>query len=170
MQDLTVPGSVTVDGDNTGATDSEGIGFNTVWEAFTITGAGVTIDYAAPRRPSGIRHRGRRLQLPTIMGNHHGACVRGRNDMTFIRCRLEPALSGAAVPIARRVRTPSPSAVACGGGNPPNDECAGATIQELSVPGSATVTSEHDRRHTDAEAGFGNGMGGLPHHHRDAPM
>lgn len=46
VQDLSVPGSVTVNGDNTGATDSEGVGVNTVWEAFTITScANVSVSY-----------------------------------------------------------------------------------------------------------------------------
>ncbi len=37
VQSLTAPGSVTVTGDNTGATDTEGFGADQVWEAFTIT-------------------------------------------------------------------------------------------------------------------------------------
>lgn len=46
IQTLSVPGSVTVNGDNTDATDTEGIGSATAWEAFTITQcADVTVSY-----------------------------------------------------------------------------------------------------------------------------
>ena len=37
IQALSVPGSASVSGDNTGATDTEGLGGASVWEAFTIT-------------------------------------------------------------------------------------------------------------------------------------
>ncbi len=44
--DLAIDGSVTFTGDNTGALDTEGLGFASVWHAFTITEcANVVLDY-----------------------------------------------------------------------------------------------------------------------------
>lgn len=45
---LAVGASIDITGDNTGATDGEGLGFNSTWESFTLTDcADVTVDYCA---------------------------------------------------------------------------------------------------------------------------
>ena len=46
VQTLSIPGAVTVNGDNTGGLDNDGLGWETVWEAFTITScADVKLDF-----------------------------------------------------------------------------------------------------------------------------
>ena len=46
IQALSVPGTVTVTGDNTGGLDNDGLGWEAVWEAFTLTScADVTVDF-----------------------------------------------------------------------------------------------------------------------------
>lgn len=161
VQDLTVPGSVTVNGDNTGATDSEGIGFNTVWEAFTITEcADVTIDYCGTTPAFGQYF----VNLVDDCGfttiydtTSTGACNDGNPLLLFSNLPAGtyhyPVLQS---DLATGPYTITFTAVACGGGNtPPNDECSGAVVQELSVPGTATVNGDNTGA-TDAE-GFGFG-------------
>lgn len=149
IQDLSVPGSVTVNGDNTGATDSEGIGFNTVWEAFSITEcADVTIDYCGTTPAFGqyFINLVDDCNFTTIYDTTStSSCLDGNVTLAFTSLPAGtyhfPVLQSA---LATGPYTLTFTAVACGGGNtPPNDDCANATIQDLSVPGSASVSGDN---------------------------
>ncbi len=149
VNDLSVPGSVTVNGDNTGATDAEGIGFNTVWEAFSITEcADVTIDYCGTDPAFGQYF----INLVDDCGfttifdtTSTGSCLDGNPTLTFAGLPAGtyhfPVLQS---DLATGPYTITFTAVACGGGTtPPNDDCANASIQDLSVPGSVSVSGDN---------------------------
>ena len=153
---LSVPGSVTVNGDNTGATDSEQLGFNTVWEAFTITAcADVTIEYCGTNPAFGeyVVNIVDDCLFTTVYDTAStGACPDGNpiivfNDLpagTYYYPVLESGLASGPYTITF-------TATACGGGTtPPNDECADAVVQTLNVPGTVTVTGDNTGA-TDSE-------------------
>ncbi len=156
---LNVPGDVTVTGDNTGATDSEGLGFNTVWEAFTINAcADVTIEYCGTNPAFGeyVINLTDDCVFTTVFDTTAtGACPDGNPILLFTDLPAGtyyyPVLES---PLASGPYSITFSAVACGGGTtPPNDECVDANIQSLSVPGTVSVNGDNTGA-TDSE-GFG---------------
>ncbi len=160
IQALNVPGSVTVNGDNTGATDSEGIGFNTVWEAFTITAcADVTIEYCGttPAFEEYVINLVDDCLFTTVYDTSStGTCAdtnpllvfNGLAAGTYYYPVLESSLASGPYSITF-------TAVACGGGTtPPNDECADATIQALNVPGTVAVSGDNTGATDSENIGF----------------
>lgn len=156
IQNLSVPGSVSVSGDNTGATDAEGFGFNTTWEAFTITDcADVTVDYCGTDPAFGefIVNLVSDCGITTVFDTTStGACADTNVSLLFTNLAAGtyyyPVLESS---FATGPYTINFTAETCGGApTPPNDECADAVINNLNVPGSVTVNGDNTGS-TDAE-------------------
>ena len=154
IQNLSVPGSVSTSGNNTGATDSEGIGFNTTWEAFTIGScADVTVDYCGTTPPFGqyFVNLVSDCALTTLYDTTStSACVDGNGSLLFTGLAAGtyyfPVLQSA---LATGPYTVNFSAVACGGGTGPvNDLCSSVIPVTLNAGSSATFTGDN----TDATA------------------
>jgi hypothetical protein len=147
IQNLSAPGSVTVTGDNTGATDNEGVGFNLVWEAFTITEcANVTVDYCGTSPAFGeyITALVSDCQFTTFFDTTATtSCPDGNPSLYF-----EGLAAGTYYyPVVETILASGPysvtfTAVPCA--TPPaNDECANAVINNINVPGNVTVTGDN---------------------------
>ncbi|HMC96802.1 MAG TPA: hypothetical protein VKG92_04075, partial [Flavobacteriales bacterium] len=130
--DLPIDGSVTRNGDNTGATDSYGFG-NDVWEAFTTTEcADVTVDYCGTTPAFGGAFTQLFVGCPLtnlvyIGEDNISTCGDGNYTLTFPQ--LPPGTYYYAVLQATGATGPYQitfSAVACSGSAPANDDCAGA--------------------------------------------
>ena len=156
IQNLSVPGTVAVNGDNTGATDSEGLGFNTSWEAFTITAcADVTVDYCGTDPAFGefVLALVSDCGITTVFDTTStSACGDGNISMQFDNLAAGTYyFIVAETPLATGPYTINFTAQSCGGGPvPANDECVDAVINNLNVPGSVTVTGDNTGA-TDAE-------------------
>ena len=157
IQNLSVPGTVVVNGDNTGATDSEGFGFNTTWEAFTITDcADVTADYCGTDPAFGefVLALVSDCGLTTIFDTTSTSeCADGNISMQFDNLAAGTYyFIVAESPLATGAYTLNFTAVTCGGApTPVNDECADAVINNLNVPGTVTVTGDNTGS-TDADS------------------
>ena len=130
--DLTIDGSVTRTGDNTGATDSYGFG-NEVWEAFTTTEcADVTVAYCGTDPSFGGAFTNLFVGCPlnnlVFIGEEHiTTCGDGNYTLTFPQ--LPPGTYYYGVLQANGSTGPYQitfSAVACTGTTPANDDCDGA--------------------------------------------
>ena len=148
VQNLSVPGTVTVNGNNVGATDSEGIGTATVWEAFTIsTCANVTADFCGSVDFTNffVSLTDACPFVAVIDSSSTGTCGDGTLSITWDNLPAGtyyyPVLS--AIGTAWGAYTVEFTATSCGGGGPVNDECTGATVQNLNVPGSVTVNGNN---------------------------
>jgi Secretion system C-terminal sorting domain len=149
VQTLSVPGSVTVNGDNTGATDSEGLGTNTVWESFTISQcANVTIDYCGTSPVFTYAAFDVIVDdcvfTTVIAASSTPLCTDGNQSFVFTNLPAGTYI----YPVAQAANatgayTLTFTATACSGIIPPNDECADAVIQNLSVPGSVSVNGDN---------------------------
>jgi hypothetical protein len=162
IQSLNAPGSVTVNGDNTGATDTEGNGIPTVWEAFTInTCADVTISYCGTNPAFGNGFLNLRIGCPEVDYFLYSdfdttSCADGNLTIhytdvpagTYYYAVLTEA--GSVGPYTIEF-----SAVACGGGGtPPNDQCfnvvpasltAGSSVFFNGTTENATSTNDGDQ-------------------------
>ncbi len=136
IQDLGVPGSVTVNGDNTGATDTEGIGTATVWEAFTIDAcADVTVSYCGTDPAFGnvfISVVDDCLFTTVIDAGTPVDCGDGNFALTFTGLAAGTYL----YPVLTEAGSEGPytiefSAVACGTGGPANDLCSNVIPVDL---------------------------------------
>jgi hypothetical protein len=135
--DLAIDGSVTFTGDNTGALDTEGLGFASVWHAFTITEcANVVLDYCGTT--PAFENASLRLYIGCPNTSFVGSssfdvetCADG--NVTIFYNSLAAGTYYYAVltePGAQGPYTINVAATACPAG-PANDECAGA--QSLNV-------------------------------------
>ncbi len=168
IQDLNVPGSVSVSGDNTGATDTEGIGSATVWEAFTIDAcANVTVDYCGtdPVFENAFLALADDCSLVNVIDLvDDGDCGDGNFRMTVAQLPAGtywfPVLTEAGSEGAYTIEF---SATACGGGNgPANDLCSSATPVDLEVgsPVGFTGTTVDATAAGDFVPGSGLDVGG----------
>lgn len=154
IQFLPVPGDVTVTGNNFGATDSEQYGFNSVWEGFTITNcADVTVEYCGttPAFLEYIINLTSDCQATVVYDTTSTDTCADGNALVFF-AGLQPGTYYYPVlesPLASGPYTITFNATACAA-PPPNDECTGAVVQNITVPGSATVTGDNTGA-TDSE-------------------
>lgn len=158
IQDLNVPGSVTVNGDNTGATDTEVFGAASVWEAFTIGEcADITISYCGTDPFFGNAF----LNLLTdcsftdgITATDFDATTCGDENLTLRYSGVPAGTYYYAVLMDASAVGPYTiefSAVACGTGGPANDLCstaipvdleAGATLEFSGTTVGATSSGD----------------------------
>lgn len=168
VQDLSVPGSVSVNGDNTGATDTEGFGTASAWEAFTITScADVTISYCGTDPIFGNAFIGVEVGCPTtetILSDDFDATACGDGNIT-VRYTDLPA-GTYYYPVLTEAGSTGPytiefSAVACGGGGgtPPNDECFNVVASSLAA-GSSVFFDGTTENATNTNDGAGVDAGG----------
>ena len=145
IQDLGIPGSVTVNGDNTGATDTEGIGTATAWEAFTIGAcADVTVSYCGTDPAFGnvfISVTDACALTTVIDAGDPVDCGDGNYALTFTGL----AAGTYWYPVLTEAGSEGPytiefSAVACGTGGPANDLCSNAIPVDLEA-GNAVAFS-----------------------------
>lgn len=138
IQDLNVPGSVTVSGDNTGATDTEDFGAASAWEAFTIDEcADITISYCGTDPFFGNAF----LNLMTdcsfsdwIPSNDFDVTTCGDENITIRYIGVPAGTYYYAVLMdgsAMGAYTIEFSAVACGTGGPANDLCSNVIPVDL---------------------------------------
>lgn len=132
-QSLTVGGTVTFQGDNTGATDTEALGLGSAWEAFILTEeADVTVDYCgtAPAFESYfvVLFTGCPISGPiypgsydtTACGDSNGSmCFPGLGAGTYYHPVMAGPMSTGAYVLNVTAEPPGTNAVG-------NDECAGA--------------------------------------------
>lgn len=130
---LAVGGSVDMSGDNTGATDGEGFGFNSAWESFTISScAMVTIDFCgtSPSFPTAsiVAQLGNSCPVSAaVNASSAAACGDGAN--AIITYNFLPA-GTYYIPVLQGPGSTGPyhihvAAAACPA-PPANDECTGA--------------------------------------------
>lgn len=146
---------VTINGNNVGATDSEGFGFNTVWEAFTVDGcADVTVDYCGTANFN-------QVVTALVIGCPIADVVDSTStadcgDGNFVIHFDGLAAGTYYVPVYEGPDAIGPYTITitsspCGGtGTPANDECSGATVQDLPVGGSVEVNGDNTGA-TDSE-------------------
>src|SRR5436190_14369749 len=128
---LAIDGNVVINGDNTGGTDSEGIGFATTWEAITLTScANVTVNYCgtAPAFGNFALGIGDCPISMVITPSGNTDCGDGNLVLTY-----EAVPAGTwYIPVLVEAGSEGPytmtvSAAACPAG-PANDECDGAMV------------------------------------------
>lgn len=141
IQTLNVPGAVSVDGDNTGATDTEGIGTATAWEAFTVNScADVTVSYCGtdPAFGNVFLSVVDDCALTTVFDADPAVdCGDGNLELTFHGL----AAGTYWYPVLTEAGSVGPytigfSAVACGTGGPANDLCSSAIPVNLDAGAS----------------------------------
>ncbi len=150
VQALTTPGSVTVTGDNTGATDTEGFGADQVWEAFTITECSdveVSLCGNSPAFPSYFINL--LVGCPTFTAlvdtTSTTVCV---DNVSMVFAGLDPGTYYYPVyqedGVLEGPYTVTFTATACGGANPPvNDLCSSVTPVALAMGGTVTFTGDN---------------------------
>ena len=138
--------TLTIIGDNTGATDSEGLGYANVWESITITEcASVTLDYCGTDTTFSVFATGIYSDCPAtqvIQPSSTDTCASGNPVQTF----TELAAGTYWIPVlmnldsAVGVYSINVTAVACGTVAPPaNDLCADAAIITVVAPDSCAT-------------------------------
>lgn len=168
IQSLSVPGAVSVNGDNTGATDTEGFGVASAWEAFTITAcADVTISYCGTDPIFTNAFIGVEVGCPTtetIVSEDFDATSCGDDNLT-VRYTDLPA-GTYYYPVLTEAGSVGPytiefSAVACGGGGstPPNDECFNVVASSLAA-GTSVFFDGTTENATNTNDGAGVDAGG----------
>jgi hypothetical protein len=167
IQSLNVPGSVTVNGDNTGATDTEGNGIPTAWEAFTInTCADVTISYCGTDPAFGNGFLNLRIGCPEVdyflyTDFDTTSCADG--NLTIYYTDVPAGTYYYAVLTETGSVGPYTlgfSAVACGsGGTPPNDQCFNVVPSSLAA-GSSVFFDGTTENATNTNDGAGVNAGG----------
>jgi hypothetical protein len=165
IENLSVPGSVTVNGDNTGATDTEGIGTATAWEAFTIsTCADVTVNYCGtdPVFGNAFLSLVDDCSLANVIdATSNSDCGDGNIAIVFSNL----AAGTYWFPVLAETGSEGPytiefSAVACGGsGAPPNDLCSNVTASTLAA-GSSVFFDGTTENATNTNDGAGVNAGG----------
>ena len=147
VQNLNVPGSVTVNGNNIGATDTEGIGTATVWEAFTIGQcANVTADFCGSVDFTNffISITDACPFVAVIDSSSTGTCGDGTLSITWNNLPAGtyyyPVLS--APGLAWGPYTVEFSSTTCGS-VPANDNCSSVTPQALAVPGTIAFNGDN---------------------------
>lgn len=146
VQSLSVPGSVTVNGDNTGATDSENIGANNVWEAFTINAcANVTVDYCGTTPPFGawiVALVGDCQFTSVYPSSTSGTCSDGNVSLSFPQLApgtyYYPVVQDPSV--ATGPYSITFSAAACSA-PPANDDCSGAIVLDVETTCTPSIGS-----------------------------
>ncbi len=132
-QTVSVGSTVTFTGDNTGATDSEGLGVNSAWEAFTLTTcADVKIDYCGTTPAFAVFYFVLFTGCPATTGIFNGsydstAC----GDQNYTICFANLEAGTYYYPIVQTANATGPytlhvSTLACGTDQAGNDECDGA--------------------------------------------
>ena len=168
IQDLNVPGAVSVNGDNTGATDTEGFGVASAWEAFTINAcADVTISYCGTDPIFNNAFIGVEVGCPTtetILSEDFDATSCGDDNLT-VRYTDLPA-GTYYYPVLTEAGSVGPytiefSAVACGGGGstPPNDQCFNVVASSLAA-GTSVFFDGTTENATNTNDGAGVDAGG----------
>ncbi|MBS1581285.1 MAG: T9SS type A sorting domain-containing protein, partial [Bacteroidetes bacterium] len=168
-QVLSVGGSLTLQGDNTNATDNEGLGYASAWEAFTLTEcAHVTLSYCGTLPAFGMVAEELYAGCPPVdpipatsivpdgcdfgdtnTGLMYDALAAGTY---YIPVRMEPGVAEGAYTITL-------SAIACTV-PPTNDDCAAATEVSVALPtdcGTASVEGDNStatQGGTEPECGF----------------
>jgi hypothetical protein len=150
VQSLTAPGSVTVIGDNTGATDTEGFGADQVWEAFTITEcADVEVSLCGNNPEFPAYFVSLLVGCPSFTAvvdtTSTTACVGGA---TLLFAGLDAGTYYYPVyqedGVFEGPYTVTFTATPCGGGNPPvNDLCSSVTPVALAASGTVTFTGDN---------------------------
>lgn len=134
VHDLTVGGSFTAMGTTLGATDSEGVGSPTVWEAFTLTEcADVTVSFCANAPELTTVYTSVVLGCPfttAFDAQSSGPCTDGGTNYTMTFFGLQPETYY--LPVRSELGAQGPytvtiSAVGCPA-PPSNDDCAGAIL------------------------------------------
>ncbi|HEX2618463.1 MAG TPA: T9SS type A sorting domain-containing protein, partial [Flavobacteriales bacterium] len=130
---LSVGGSVDISGNNVGATDGEGFGFNSAWESFTTTAcANVTIDFCgtSPAFTDFVPQLGNSCPLDAaVNASFQTECPGGGNTvLTYMNLPAGTYY----IPVLQNVTSAGPytihvAAAACAP-PPANDECAGAIL------------------------------------------
>lgn len=134
-----------ITGDNTGATDSEGLGFANVWESITIAEcASVTLDYCGTDNTFSVFATGIYADCPAtqlIQPSSTDTCASGNPVQTFV----ELAAGTYWIPVlmtpdsAEGVYTINVTAVACEAVAPANDLCADAASITVVAPDSCAT-------------------------------
>jgi hypothetical protein len=150
VQSLAAPGSVTVTGDNTGATDTEGFGADQVWEAFTITEcADVEVSLCGNSPEFATYFINLLVGCPTFTAlvdtTSTTACVGGA---TLLFTGLDAGTYYYPVyqedGVFEGAYTVTFTATPCGGGNTPvNDLCSSVTPVALATGGTVTFTGDN---------------------------
>lgn len=179
---LPINGSITFEGDNTGATidgdyvpgsDLDLEGLPSVWHAFTITEcADVTVSYCNTDPAFLNFWIVLTTECPadqlvfftdfnsTDCGNENGTIF--YQDLPAGTYYLPVLLDTAQLSLAEGPYTIDVSAVACGGGTGPvNDACGGVTPVNLSVPGSTVFNGDNTDATEDGDFEVGSGLEGF---------
>lgn len=140
--------TLNLNGDNTGATNNDGLGLPVVWESFTLAQcADVTIDHCGSDLALDLLAIGIYLDCPTTMyldTTVIDTCADGNLIMTFNDLApgtywvpVAMAAEGEAGPYKLNI-----SAVNCTDG-PPNDLCQGAVLHDLAVGDTLVITGDN---------------------------
>jgi len=132
-QTVAIGNTATYTGDNTGATDNDGLGYNIVWEAFSLNAcADVKVDYCGTT-PSWSNYW---FLIYTDCSAstgiwHSSSDTSTCGDQNFTVCYANLSAGTYYVPILQNVFSTGPytlhvSAVGCGTEQASNDECEGA--------------------------------------------
>ncbi len=132
-QNVAVGSTATYTGDNTGATNNEGLGGNLAWEAFTLsTCADVKIDFCGTTPSWSIFWLLIYTDCSLTTGIWNGSYdTTACSDQNFTVCYANLAAGTYYVPILQNLNSTGPytlhvSAQACGTEQASNDECGGA--------------------------------------------
>ncbi len=151
---LDIGDPVTITGDNTGATDNDGLGLPVVWESFTLAQcANVTVDYCGTDPAFTVNFHGIYADCPAtafIDTTAGGTCPDGNRSDTFDG--LAPGTYWIPVAMeagsAEGAYTLNVAATACAG--PANNYCSGAGLNDLAV-GDTLVLNGDNTGATDNE-------------------
>ncbi|MFT3884378.1 MAG: T9SS type A sorting domain-containing protein [Flavobacteriales bacterium] len=146
---LAANATATITGDNTGATDSEGLGFNSVWEAFSLSEcATVVLDYCATDGFGGYA-QGLMSGCPggtLIAATATTTCENGQQSETF----QELAAGTYYIPVlmeegvSEGSYTLTLTTTACPAPEPPvNDGCGDITAEVLAIDGTLELSGDN---------------------------
>jgi hypothetical protein len=160
--DLAIDGSVTFTGDNTGALDTEGLGFASVWHAFTITEcANVVLDYCGTTPAFENASLGLFIGCPdtdVVGSSSFDLDICGDGNVTIFYDGLAAGTYYYAVltePGAQGPYTINVAATACPAA-PANDLCTDITAVDLAIDGSVTFTGDNTGALDTEGLGFDN--------------
>lgn len=144
---LDIGDTVTITGDNTGATDNDGLGIPVVWESFTLAQcANVTVDYCGTAPPFTVNFHGIYADCPAtafIDTTAGGTCPDGNRSDTFEG--LAPGTYWIPVVLeagtAEGAYTLNVTATACAG--PVNNFCNGAEPNDLAVGDTLVINGDN---------------------------